>query len=262
MSAGRFRGAPADRRLAGTMQLRERPYDPRMPDRPAGPRVLAVIPAHDEAPRIEPVVRLALVTLPVLVVDDGSSDDTADIAERAGAIVLRQRPNQGKGAALRAGFRRAIDDGAPAVVTLDGDGQHDPAELATLLAAWRGGDGPELVVGRRRFRAMPPIRWLSNLLGTALLSAALGRWIPDNQSGYRVVGRRLMDAMLDSRDDGFAFEVEMIAVCVREGWPMTWTPIRTIYGDERSHIRPLQHLHEFLAVVGRARRIAGGAPLS
>ncbi len=108
---------------------------------------------------------------------------------------------------------------------------------------------------------MPPIRRLSNSLGTVLLSVALGRWVPDNQSGYRVIGRRLMAAMLDSRDAGFAFEVEMIAVCLREGWPIAWAPIRTIYGDERSHIRPARHLREFLAVTRRARAIARGAPL-
>jgi glycosyltransferase involved in cell wall biosynthesis len=235
---------------------------------PAGtPIVIAVIPAHDEAPRIGPVIAVALTALPVLVVDDGSSDETASVARAAGATVLVQRPNQGKGAALRAGFRQALDAGAEAVVTLDADGQHDPAEIPALVAArvaggTSGGKIPELVIGRRSFAAMPVVRRSSNSLGTLLLSAALGRWVPDNQSGYRVIGRRLMAAMLASRDDGFAFEVEMIAVCLREGWPIAWTPIRTIYGDERSHIRPLRHLREFLAVTRRARSIARGAPLS
>ena len=150
-----------------------------------------------------------------------------------------RNPNQGKGAALRAGFARAIGDGALAVITLDGDGQHDPGELPRFLAAERAHPG-ELVVGRRDFGRMPLVRRLSNLAGTILLSAAVGQWIPDNQSGYRLIGRRLMAAMLESRDDGFAFEVEMIAVCLREGWPIRWVPISTIYGDERSHIRPLQ----------------------
>ena len=62
--------------------------------------------------------------------------------------------------------------------------------------------------------------------------------------------------VMGRREDGFAFEVEMIAVCLRQGWPIAWAPIRTIYGDERSHIRPLHHLREFLAVTRRARRIA------
>lgn len=230
--------------------------------KPAG--IIAVIPAHDEAPRIVRVVEAAKASLPVLVVDDGSTDDTAAAAERAGARVLRQRPNQGKGAALRAGFGAALADGAAAVVTLDGDGQHDPAEIPSFLAlhARRAREGRvvELIIGRRDFRRMPVVRRLSNWLGTVTLSAAVGRWIDDNQSGYRLVGRRLMAATLDSTESGFAFEVEMIAICLREGWPIDWVPIRTIYADERSHIRPLRHLREFLAVTGRARRIVRSRP--
>ncbi|HUQ44676.1 MAG TPA: glycosyltransferase family 2 protein [Candidatus Limnocylindria bacterium] len=225
-------------------------------------RLLAVIPAHDEATRIERVVRAATRHLPVLVVDDGSADDTAIVAEAAGARVLRQSPNQGKGAALRAGFAIALAEGAEAIITLDGDGQHDPSEIPSFLGAYARrtiAEVPtELIVGKRSFRRMPPVRRLANWLGTAVLSGALGRWIPDNQSGYRLIGRRLMTAMADSTESGFAFEVEMIAVCLREGWPIAWVPIRTIYGDETSHIRPGQHLREFLAVTGRARRVARG----
>ncbi|MEW5990246.1 MAG: glycosyltransferase family 2 protein [Chloroflexota bacterium] len=224
---------------------------------PSDPTILALVPAHDEAPRIGAVVRAAAAHLPVLVVDDGSSDATAEVAATAGATVISQHPNQGKGAALRAGFARAIADGALAVVTLDGDGQHDPAELPRFVAAERA-QPSELIVGRRDFGRMPLVRRLSNTAGTILLSVAVGRWIPDNQSGYRLIGRRLMAAMLASREAGFAFEVEMIAVCLREGWPIRWLPISTIYGDERSHIRPLRHLHEFLAAAGRARRIVRG----
>ncbi|HET7181697.1 MAG TPA: glycosyltransferase family 2 protein [Candidatus Limnocylindrales bacterium] len=228
-------------------------------------RVLALVPAHDEATRIRPVIEAARRSVAVLVVDDGSSDDTAAVAEAAGARVIRQAPNQGKGAALRAGFAAALEQDVEAVITLDGDGQHDAAEIPTFLGtyAWRAVDGraTELIVGRRSFRRMPPIRRASNLLGTVVLSGALGRWIADNQSGYRLIGRRLMRAMLESRDSGFAFEVEMIAVCLREKWPIDWVPIRTIYGDETSHIKPMQHLREFLAVTARARRIARGGSL-
>ncbi|HEX7951167.1 MAG TPA: glycosyltransferase family 2 protein [Candidatus Limnocylindrales bacterium] len=231
-----------------------------------GRAVLVLIPAHDEASRIAPVITGALHAAPVVVVDDGSTDSTAAVAAAAGANVVSQRPNQGKGAALRTGFRHALETGAEAVVTLDADGQHDPAEIPRLLAARAtarlAGATPELVIGRRSFGSMPLVRRLSNSVGTVLLSAALGRWVPDNQSGYRVLGRRLMTAMLDSRDDGFAFEVEMIAVCLRERWSIGWVPIRTIYGDERSHIRPLRHLREFLAVTARARAISRGAALS
>jgi glycosyltransferase involved in cell wall biosynthesis len=200
----------------------------------------------------------------VLVVDDGSSDDTAGIAESAGARVLRQVPNQGKGAALRAAFRAALAEGAEAVVTLDGDGQHDPAELPAFLAAYArrtlAGESTELIIGRRDFRRMPRVRRASNWLGTLTLSAAVGRWIEDNQSGYRLIGRRLMAATLDSAESGFGFEVEMIAICLRQGWPIDWLPVRTIYGDERSHIRPLRHLREFLGATRRARRIVRERP--
>jgi glycosyltransferase involved in cell wall biosynthesis len=221
------------------------------------PRVLALIPAHDEGPRIAAVVRGVAEHLPVLVIDDGSTDDTASLAEAAGAEVRGQHPNQGKGAALRAGFAVAISRGVLAVVTLDGDGQHDPAELPRFLEVER--EHPvELIVGKREFGRMPLVRRIANGLGTVLLSAAVGRWIPDNQSGYRLVGRRLMAEMIASTEDGFAFEVEMIAVCLREGWPIRWVPISTIYGDERSHIRPLRHLRDFIAVSRRARRIVRG----
>jgi glycosyltransferase involved in cell wall biosynthesis len=230
----------------------------------AGSGVLVLVPAHDEAPRIGGVVSGAVRHGPVLVVDDGSSDRTAAVAATAGAAVLRQQPNQGKGAALRAGFAAALEGGFEAVITLDGDGQHDPAEIPTFLGAYArrsvAGQPTELIVGQRDFSRMPVSRRLANTLGTLTLSAAVGRWIPDNQSGYRLIGRRLMAAMASSHEDGFAFEVEMIAVCLREGWPLAWVPIRTIYGDETSHIQPGRHLREFLAVTGRARAIARSRP--
>jgi hypothetical protein len=149
------------------------------------------------------------------------------------------------------------------VITLDGDGQHDPAEIPTFLAAYArrtvAGLPSELIIGRRDFSKMPVVRRIANTLGTVVLSIALGRYVPDNQSGYRLLGRRLMTASLESSESGFAFEVEMIAVCEREGWPVDWVPIRTIYGGERSHVRPLAHLREFLGMAVRAGRIARSA---
>src|SRR5215203_3056560 len=134
--------------------------------------VLALIPAYEEGPRIGPVVAATRAHLPVVVVDDGSSDESAAVAEAAGATVIRQVPNAGKGAALRAGFRHALADGAEAVVTLDADGQHDPAETPAFLAAFRE-RRPGLIVGRRDFSEMPPVRRLSNVVGGAAVSLAL-----------------------------------------------------------------------------------------
>jgi glycosyltransferase involved in cell wall biosynthesis len=216
--------------------------------------IVALIPGYNEGPRIAEVVRGAAAFLPVLVIDDGSGDDTAAQARAAGATVIEQRPNQGKGAALRAGFRRALADGADAVLTLDADGQHDPAEIPTFLSAWAADPRPNLVIGRRNFRAMPPIRRLSNVLGGWAISWAVGRPIPDNQSGYRLVGRRIMEATLVSDEHGFEFEVEMITSCIRLGGTIAWVPIRTIYAGEPSHIRPLAHLRSFVRIVRKARR--------
>ena len=99
---------------------------------------------------------------------------------------------------------------------------------------------------------MPPIRRLANELGGRAFSWAVGRPIPDNQSGYRLIGRRVMEATLDSEERGFEFEVEMITTCIRLGGVIAWVPIRTIYGAP-SHIRPLDHLMSFVRVVRKAR---------
>jgi glycosyltransferase involved in cell wall biosynthesis len=215
--------------------------------------IVAVIPAYNEASRIGPVVDAACVYLPVIVVDDGSTDGTAARARTAGARVIEQRPNRGKGAALRVGFREALGGGAVAVLTLDADGQHDPADIAAFLRAFDH-QPVDLIVGRRNFRRMPPVRRLANGLGRLVFSYAVGRPIPDNQSGYRLLSRRLVEAVLDSRESGFEFELEMIAVCVTRGWPISWIPIRTIYAGEPSHIRPLHHLRSFIRTSLAARR--------
>ena len=199
------------------------------------------------------MVRAARKHLPVLVVDDGSKDDTAEQARLAGATVLEQRPNKGKGAALRLGFEHALADGFDAVLTLDADGQHDPAEIPKFIAAYEVEPPPDLVIGRRNFRTMPPTRRMANELGGRAFSWAVGERIPDNQSGYRLIGRRVMKATLGSDEGGFEFEVEMITTVIRLGGTIAWVPIRTIYGAP-SHIRPVDHFRHFIRVVRKARR--------
>jgi glycosyltransferase involved in cell wall biosynthesis len=212
-----------------------------------------LIPAYNEAEHIAAVVGGTRAHLPLLVVDDGSTDDTARVAERAGAIVLRQTPNQGKGAALRAGFHYALERRYAAVLTLDADGQHDPAEIAKFLRA-RDERQADLIIGARTFRDMPLTRRIANTVGTWAFSSAVGQPIPDNQSGYRMISRRLLEALLDSDESGFEFEVEMIVTCVQHGFTLDWVPIRTIYAGESSHIRPWQHVVDFFRVVRQARR--------
>ncbi|HEX6587791.1 MAG TPA: glycosyltransferase family 2 protein [Longimicrobiales bacterium] len=214
--------------------------------------IIALIPAYNAAHLVAPVIEEARRHLPVVVVDDGSTDDTAAVAEAAGARVIRQVPNQGKGAALKNGFRTLLAEGVEAVVTLDADGQHDPGEIPKLLAAWRR-DRPEMVVGARDYDEMPFVRRLSNKVGRRSIEWALGAEVADNQSGYRVIGRRLMQTMLDSGESGFEFEVWMIVLSVRNGWKMSWVPIRTIYGDQGSHIKPLEHVKGYFRTISAIR---------
>ena len=216
-------------------------------------KILAIIPAHNEATRISPVIQASLEHLPVLVVDDGSTDATADVAQTAGAQVLRQVPNQGKGMALKTGFARALAEGYDAVVTLDADGQHDPSEIPLFLAAFSE-RSPDLIIGSRDFTKMPLSRRFANTSGRLLFSRALGQPIRDNQSGYRLVSRRLMAASLESQQGGFEFEVDMVVICVQSGWRLDWVPISTIYGQESSHINPLRHSGRFLSLVWRTHR--------
>ncbi len=216
-------------------------------------KIFAIIPAYNEASHIAQVVKQAQSFLEVLVVDDGSSDGTARLAEAAGAYVLRQTPNQGKGAALKAGFRKTLDMGATAILMLDADGQHDPAEIPKFIDTYTN-SAADLIIGARSFRAMPFVRRLSNTTGRWLFSWAIGHPIPDNQSGYRLVSRRLMEALLNSSEQGFEFEVEMIATCLKQGFHLAWVPIRTIYAGETSHIHPAHHVVNYFRIVLAMRR--------
>ena len=216
-------------------------------------KILALIPAYNEAAHIVKVVSGARAHLPVLVVDDGSADDTATRAEEAGATVLCQTPNQGKGVALRAGFSWALEAGYEAIITLDADGQHDPVEIPKFLDAYAK-RGADLIIGARDFSQMPPIRRLSNTAGRWAFSWAIGQSIRDNQSGYRLISRRLLEAILASDEAGFEFEVEMIVICVQRDFVLDWVPIRTIYAGETSHIDPWHHTVNFLRMVWQTRR--------
>jgi glycosyltransferase involved in cell wall biosynthesis len=213
-----------------------------------GPRVLAVIPAWNEERTIGAVVEGVRSRLPVLVVDDGSEDATAEVSRRAGATVVSHEENRRKGAALMTGFRWALDHGYDAVITLDADGQHDPADVVKLLDAMDAGAG-DLIIGERTFSEMPFPRWFTTPFGSRLLSWALGVRVTDNQSGYRLLTRRFLERV-QLTSTGYEMEVEMIWEAVRLGMPIAWVPIRTIYFRERkSGFHPLRDTMRFLRMV-------------
>lgn len=223
------------------------------------PSILALIPAWNEATRIGPIVEATRAYLPVLVVDDGSSDDTSAVAEAAGATVVRHPQNQGKGVALMTGFTWALERGYEAVLTLDADGQHDPADIPKFLAAYEAGAG-DLIVGQRDFSRMPFLRSLSNPFGSWLLSQALGTRIYDNQSGYRLHSRHFLER-LDLTTTGFELEVEVIVQAVHKGMRIGWIDIRTIYGIGKvSYFHPVKDSLRFLGMVWRTWRQRAALP--
>ncbi len=162
-----------------------------MPERAVkGPCV--VIAAYNEAATVESVVAevLASHSLPVIVVDDGSIDATAEMAERAGAEVLRHTENRGKGVALRTAIKHVVEMGHDPAVFLDADGQHSPADLGRFLERWDR-TGADLIIGSRMGNpvGMPMLRLLANTSSSVIVSALAGKWISDSQSGYRLVSR-------------------------------------------------------------------------
>lgn len=219
------------------------------------PRILILIPAYNEAERIPAVITASKAFGPVLVVDDGSKDDTSAAAQAAGAHVIRQEPNQGKGAALVRGFKYGLEQNYDAVLTLDADGQHDPQEIPLFIQDFKS-NCSDLIIGKRDFSKMPFPRNITNQIGTWSFSDAMQQYIPDNQSGYRLHSKRLLQEALTSSEHGFEFEVEIILRCVLKGYKISWIPIKTIYNTKQnSKISPLKHAWKFYNLVYKARLI-------
>lgn len=218
----------------------------------AGIKALILIPAYNESQRILPVISEAGKFYDVLVINDGSTDNTAEIAQKAGAQVIRQVPNQGKGSALRLGFQHALKSGYQVVITIDADGQHNPSDIPLFIERYNQ-NSSDLIIGARDFDHIPIVRRIANSIGRITFSWAVGQEIPDNQSGYRLISRRLMNDLLGSKETGFEFEVEMIKICIMRNYLLDWVPIQTIYSGETSHISPLKHIRSFLRLVLQTR---------
>jgi len=193
-----------------------------------------------------------------LVSDDGSTDATVELSRESGAMIVQNENNLGKGAALRNGFRHALENGYQAVLILDADGQHDPNEIPLFLESYRQNKN-NLIIGMRDFTQMPFTRRLANSLGSVLVNRLTREPIPDNQSGYRLIDAKVMNLLLDSQEMGFEFEVEMIFACLYAGLSIDWVPIKTIYANEESHISPLSHINNYFRIL---RRVSKKYPLS
>ncbi|MFX1318284.1 MAG: glycosyltransferase family 2 protein [Promethearchaeota archaeon] len=214
--------------------------------------VCCVIPAYQESRAIKEVVTLSRKYCScVIVIDDGSTDNTAQIAEEQGAKVLRHPQNMGKGAALRTGFNYALTVGCEIIITLDGDMQHNPRSIPRFIQKIE--EGFDVVVGSRsstQSREMPFLRKLSNLITTQVLRVFFKVPVTDSQSGYRAFKRQVL-GVIQVRDDGFAAETEILIDAQRAGFKISEIPIATSYGDEESKIRAQRDITRWILTLSK-----------
>jgi glycosyltransferase involved in cell wall biosynthesis len=219
-------------------------------------RGCAIIPAFREAGRIGAVVSRVIPFLPdVVVVDDGSGDATSEEARGAGAVVLKHEVNRGKGAALATGLAYAKSKGFAWVITLDADGQHDPADIPTFVEAYVRTGIPVLVGNRMgEAAAMPRVRRWTNTFMSYLLSREMGQYVPDTQCGYRFYRIDVLP-FLATQSTRFAAESESLLHVAARGLDIGAVPISVIYIDGReSHIRPFRDTIRFFSMLRNYRR--------
>jgi glycosyltransferase involved in cell wall biosynthesis len=204
-------------------------------------KIAAVIPAFNARASVGDVVEQTCVHIPkVVVVDDGSEDDTAEVARESGAEVLIHPENRGKGAALRTAFEYLASTGWKSVVTLDADGQHLPDDIPALLGAFE--PDVDLVLGTRDhlFEEMIWFRQLSNAISSRLISIAAGTRLADVQTGFRIYSMNLL-AVTGFEENRFDAESAVVVRASRSGFRIATVPVHLGYVDGRctSHYRPI-----------------------
>lgn len=214
-----------------------------------------VIAAYNEARTIAAVVTRAMRwCAQIYVIDDGSTDGTAEALAGLDVRLLRHPRNEGKGASLWDGMQAALADGAEAVITLDGDGQHDPDDIPRLLAQWRRTPG-QLVIGARLAQraAFPKARYFANRFANFWISWAAGYRISDSQSGFRLYPARALRQLppRPRRADGFVFESRMLIHAAAFGIRSASVPIAAVYRDDArpSHFRAVRDVAHITRMV-------------
>jgi len=215
--------------------------------------VAAVIPAYHEAAYVRGVAERTRAQLDhVVVIDDGSTDATAERAREGGAEVVVHPQNLGKGESIKSGLRHWL--GYPEIefiVLLDADGQHLPEEIGRFLAA-AAATTAGLFIGTRmnNLRDMPFVRQKVNRYMSRRISRLCGQDVPDTQCGYRMIHRSLAPHLLDGTSR-FDYETEMLIIASRQGFRIESVPISTIYSDEVSSIHPVRDTIRFFKLMRR-----------
>ncbi len=219
-------------------------------------KVMALIPALN-AERTLPTVLLGVreQLQDVVVVDDGSTDRTGDVARELGVTVIRHPVNRGKGGALKTGFAHALGNGYDAVITLDADGQHLPAQIPKFLAAFAESSADLIIGGRAHlFSQMLPRRRMANRFSAWVIAKCSGARVTDSQSGFRLYSAHLLRS-IHLRTEGFDMESEVIVRAGRKGFRVITIPIDLGFVDglSTSHYRPLADTLRIAWTVTRAR---------
>ena len=219
-------------------------------------RVMVLIPAYNAAKSVGDVVRACKeIVRDVVVINDGSRDDTASVARAAGAEVVDHPQNRGKGGALKTGFAHAIKNGYDVVVTLDADGQHLPREIPKFLKS-REETKADLIIGGRShlFGEMLPRRRLANRFSAWSIAKASGTNVTDSQSGFRLYSANLL-RNVRLRTEGFDLESEVIVRAGVGGFKVLTIPIDLgfVDGISTSHYKPLKDTLRIAWTVTRAR---------
>jgi glycosyltransferase involved in cell wall biosynthesis len=219
-------------------------------------RALVVIPALNAERTIGAVVADCKAEVKdVLVVNDGSTDWTAEVAREAGAEVVSHPVNRGKGAALKTAFAYALEHGFEAVVTLDADGQHLPREIPKFFAV-REETGGDLIIGGRAhlFGQMLPRRRFANRFSARCIAFASNTNVTDSQSGFRLYSAQLLRA-IRLRSEGFDMESEVIVQAGKRRFKIISIPIDLgfVDGQSTSHYKPLMDTIRIAWTVIRAR---------
>ncbi len=215
-------------------------------------KACVVIPTYNEARAIANLVRkIKQQELEVVVIDDGSYDNTFRIAEDSGAVVLHNLNNEGKGASLIKGFSYALDKDFDAVITMDGDGQHLPEEIPYFVRLAQYSDSG-IVIGNRMLKRkdMPLIRILTNKLMSWFISSLAKQKIPDTQCGFRLIKKEVLKK-IDLRTRKYETESEIIIQAARLGFKIESVPIKTIYEGEKSQINPVIDTLRFIKFIVR-----------
>ncbi len=228
----------------------------------SSPKVIAAIPAYNVEQFIGKIVSQAKKYVDeVIVIDDGSTDNTAQVAEMAGAQVVRHQVNQGAGGATKSGFEMAKNKDTDILVTIDGDGQHDPEEIPQLLAPMLSGK-VDLVIGSRfldKHSNIPRYRRFGIGIITSLYNFGAKIKVSDAQSCFRAYSRKAIDT-LNITERGFGFSVQLLIQARRQGLVITEVPISCVYHANSHNLNPVIHgLGVALAIVKFRLKRAGPA---